>query len=252
MKLVSIAFAALVAVGCSAPAAEPTAHTISRLSRADACLADAAAKNVTEAHIATHTVTFPAQAPIAGALVCLETLAGEQHQCITTGADGTGTFTVDPCTDWRQTFAAAGYLGANQLNHVDTADITIGTRLVTLAQAQALAHAMGTTYDTSKPLVVIGTYSPGHVPLAGVSLSEENGSTAWYLSGAGVPTTSLGATSGAGLMGFLDPPFGTTEVTATAPGKTCRPIPSMAGGSPNAALVEVIPGSLNEALIECE
>jgi hypothetical protein len=261
MKLSALALSMLpvVFVGCSSAVPDSIQQTNTALATAgkgrDACLARAAASHVESVTLHGFALSWPAQTGIADVFVCAQIVDGSvSPSCGETDADGRIDLTVDPCENVRVIYSHDGYLKVNQLNVIDTADVTVGTRMLTTVQVQHLTAAAGQTYDPDKSLPIITTFDADHHPLAGVTVSNEPNDgkgAAWYLSASGVPTTTLTETSAFGIMGFFNVEAGTRQVTATASGKTCVPHISMPGDASNSATIEALPGSISEALFTC-
>jgi hypothetical protein len=97
-------------------------------------------------------------------------------------------------------------------------------------------------------------WTADNAPLAGVSLAMSPASgTPYYVEPNGDASGSLRATTSRGVAGVFNADAGiSAEVTATAPGKTCAPVSAVPGSGAGSAVVEMIAGSMGEAIFQCQ
>jgi hypothetical protein len=219
----------------------------------ETCLEEAAAQHITSIALEGQAVDFPNHGPLRGIHVCVENRDGSNAHCGDTAANGRVSLEVAPCNDIRVTYEAAGYFSVNQLLRVATTSVPIGTRVLTVAQAQTTGDQIGVPFDASKARPAVTMWTPDNHPLSGVSLGMTPASgTAYYVDANGVASASLTATSSWGVAGrFNADAGGSSEVTATATGKSCAPAYAVPGHAANSAVVELRAGSMGEAIFYC-
>jgi hypothetical protein len=258
MKKTGIVVASAIALTACASSGESVPASASADLQATAtqtCAQAAAAHHITSIFLDGGAVDWPNENPLPGTTVCVENRDGSNKHCTPTDAKGNASLEVPPCTDVRVTYTLAGYLSINQLFRITTTSAPIYTRMLTIAQMQHSGDVLGIPFDPTKAYPVTTMWTPpGTDPLAGVSLHLSPASgTVFYLDDSGNPTTALHATEANGIAAVANASAGSaTEMTATAPGKTCKPQFAVPGTAPNSAVVELMPSSIGEALFFCE
>jgi hypothetical protein len=215
--------------------------------------------------VAGSVIDFSSKAPIAGAQVCVYSPLTSPKACATTGADGTVSLSGVPAGTQEMISATkSGYVSLMQMGTLTAANATLRGTMPTIGAATALGTVVSVEADLTNlgHLVFITGAGNGPTPDGGMpndtagvtaSLSPASGKGPFYANTAGVPDTSLTATTTSGFGSFLNLPPGDYDLTFSPPsGKTCTEVYAWSNGKPNGFKVRIVAGFITGVILACK
>lgn len=148
-------------------------------------------------------------------------------------------------------YAKAGFVPTIEPMTTRTDDLQVGVRLISEADAAALAGVLGFTYplgDTG----VLAFEANGLYSGATATLDPAGGVGPFYLGDNGVPSATLTATTGWHGGFFVNVPPGEVDVTIAIPGRTCTKNVFGWPSTTGTGRATVVAGAVVAVAAECE